>query len=170
MSEEARKSEIILDAVRQRSKEKLIDVEEEKVKLVIFSILGSYYAFNGSDIKEILPHTKIFFVPGTPNFILGVINVRGDIESVISINRFLGLHEEESTQQGRILIAEKTGMRSGIAVDSIEDVADFSPGDIKPPLVTLDKTIKELVAGETMYNGKNVTLVELGSIFERIRV
>lgn len=165
-----KKSDIILNELKQRDRgAKVVDVEEEKTKLVIFSLSGDFYAFYGSNIKEILPIVNIFFVPGTPDFILGLINLRGDIESVIDISHFLSLPAVQITQNSRIVIAENDGVRSGIILESVVDVADVPANSIKPSLSMLDKTTKEFVAGETMFNGKNVTLLDVGQVLERIK-
>src|SRR5208282_6910415 len=120
MDDARTKSDRILDQLRKRSiREKIVDVEEEKVKLVIFSLADDYYAFNGSEVKEILlPPGDISYVPGAPDYVLGVINVRGNIESVVAINAFLSLPESKKTSRSRIAIAVKGGVRSGILVDS----------------------------------------------------
>jgi purine-binding chemotaxis protein CheW len=163
-----KKSDLLLEKLKKRREtEKIVEVEEEHVKIVFFSLLNDYYAFYGSDIKEILPLTKIFYVPGSPDYILGIINVRGDMESVVNINKFLGLPDFKSSQKNRIAMAEKDGVRSGILVESIEDVIDMPVSSIKPPLSTLDKTVKEFVAGELIYKDKNVTLLDIGRIFAR---
>ena len=85
------KSELILDGLknRQRSRE-IVDVEQERVKMVIFRSDASRYAFYGSDVREILPACEISWVPGLPDYLPGLINVRGDIESVVNIGHFLG--------------------------------------------------------------------------------
>jgi purine-binding chemotaxis protein CheW len=111
---------------------------------------------------------SIFYVPGSPDFILGVINIRGDIESVIAINKFLGLSEPGVTQSSRIAIASTEEMRSGVLVDSIEDVVDIPVSALKLPIATLDQSQKEFVAGEFTYNEKNITLLDIGKIFGRI--
>ncbi len=172
MDAERTKSDRILEQLRKRSvREKVVDVEEEKVKLVIFSLADDYYAFYGGDVKEILlPPGDISYVPGAPDFVLGVINVRGDIESVVAINTFLSLPESKKTSQSRIAIAVKGGVRSGIMVDSIEDVLDVPVSGIKPPLSTLDAFKKECVTGEFIFNGKNVTVLDAGKIFGKLAV
>ncbi len=171
ISLEKNKSDIILEELkRRRGEERVVDVEEATVKLVIFSLLSDYYAFYGSDVKEILPLLDTYYVPGSPHFIVGVVNVRGDIESVISINTFLGLKDGSKTPQGRIILASGEGIRSGILVDSIVDVVDVPVSGISPPLPTLDKTGKELVAGEIHYRDRNVTLLDLARIFRKIPV
>ena len=163
------KTSLILDEIKRRSgEEKIVDVEEEKVKVVIFSLLNVHYAFYGADIKEILPPAKIFYIPGSPDFILGVINVRGDIESVINPNRFLGIPDSETTHFSRITVAEKNSIKSGVLVDSVEDVLDVPVSSIKPPLSTLNKPLKDYVTGELIYKNKNVTILDVGKIFEKI--
>ena len=168
MAIEKNKSDLLLEELKKRKGgEKIVDVEEEQVKIVVFSLLNDNYAFYGNDIKEILPLTKIFYVPGSPDYILGIINVRGDIESVININKFLGLPDFKNSQKNRIAMAEKDGIRSGILVESIEDVLDVPVSSIKPPLSMLDKTIKEFIGGEMIYKSKNVTLLDVGRIFAK---
>ena len=163
------KSDLILEEImRRKEKERIVDVEEKKVKVVLFSLHGDFYAFYGEYIKEILPLMTIYYVPGSPEFILGVINVRGEIESVININRFLGLPDSVNSPSSRIALAVTDGIRSGILVDSIEEVLDVPASSVKPPLDTLLKSIKECVAGEFSHNGRLVTILDIGQIFGKI--
>lgn len=164
-----KKSDRILAEVKKRKgKEKIVDVEEEKVKLVVFSLLDDYYAFDGLDVKEILPVGKITYVPGSPNYIIGIINVRGDIESVLNIHKFLELPDGKTDKNSRIAIAVKGDTRSGILVDSVADVVDVLKSSIKPPISTLSKSMRDFVKGETTYNDKSTTILDVGKIFERI--
>lgn len=166
-----RKSDFILAEVwKRKGQEKIVDVDEEKVKLVIFTLLEDYYTFQGEDVKEILPVGKITYVPGSPEFILGIINVRGDIESVLDIHKFLELPAGKTTPASRIIIAAKGDIRSGILVDSVEDVIDVPKSSIQPPIPTLSKAIREVVLGATTYNGKNTILLDVGKIFGKVVV
>lgn len=164
-----KKSDRILAEVKQRKgKETIVDVEEEKVKLVVFCLLDDYYAFDALDVKEVLPVGKITYVPGSPDFILGIINVRGDIESVLNIHKFLELPKGKTNKNSRIAIAVKGDVQSGILLDSVVDVIDVPKSSIKPPISTLSKSIREFIAGETTYNNKNTTLLDVGKIFGKI--
>ncbi|MGR3219893.1 MAG: chemotaxis protein CheW [Candidatus Anammoxibacter sp.] len=164
------KSDLILDEVKRRkSKGKIVDVEEEKVKLVIFTLIDDFYAFYGDGVKEILIAGKITYVPGSSDFIHGIINVRGDIESVLNIHKLIGLSDGEITSNSRIAIAEKDEIRSGILVDSVNDVVDLPKSSIKPPISTLSDSVKEFVIGETTYNKQNITILDIGKMFEKIR-
>jgi purine-binding chemotaxis protein CheW len=164
-----KKSQKIIEVIEAKQNETaLIDVNIASIKLVIFTLPSGYYAFGGESIKEILPAGKINEVPGVPGFILGVINVRGDIESVIDINSFLGLPEQETSNSKNIIIAEGAGVRSGILVNSVEDVMDFPEDSIQPPLASLNDKIKQFVIGETEYKEQSVTVLNAEEIFKNI--
>jgi purine-binding chemotaxis protein CheW len=163
-AEEQLKSELILDELkrRQRTKE-VVDVEEERVKVVIFICGVNRYAFYGRDIREILPTCDISWVPCLPDYLPGLINVRGDIESVIDLRHFLG---EENGAQGKRLIAMavRGDFHSGVMIDSIEDVADIPLSTIHPPLATLTGAARDLVIGEIEYGGETISLLDISKL------
>lgn len=168
MNDEKHKSDLILEELqRLKEKERVVEVEEERIKLALFSLSGDLYAFRGEEVREILPWCEITWVPGAPQFIPGLINVRGDIESVLDVRYLLGL-AEAGRPGGLIIIAEKSGIRSGIIADTIEDVVDLPISGIKPTIATLDGDVREFVAGELEYLTKNVTLLDIGRIFARL--
>jgi len=110
-------------------------------------------------------------VPGCPDSIIGIINVRGDIESVINLHKMLGIPESRMNRKTRIMIAAEKEIRSGILADSVEDVLSVPVSSVSQPISTLDKSVKEFaVGGETLYNGKYVTLLDIGKIFAKFRV
>jgi purine-binding chemotaxis protein CheW len=163
-SEEKPKSEFILDELkrRQRTKE-VVDVEEERVKVVIFMCGANLFAFYGRDIREILPSCDISWVPCLPDYLPGLINVRGDVESVIDLSHFLG---EEKAGHGKCLIAMavRGEFHSGIMIDSIEDVVDIPLSTILPPLATLNGSARDLVIGEIEYGGETISLLDIGKL------
>ena len=154
----------------KRNQPQTAKVHLPMVKLVIFTLLDHYFAFTAKNIKEILPAGKINYVPGVPDFILGIINLRGDIESVIDISGFLGISPQDPKKPNHIIIAEAEGLRSGILVGSVEDVMDFPQESIKPPLVTLNEKIKYFVKGENEYMNQNVTVLDIKEVFKKIAV
>lgn len=147
---------------RQHARE-IVDVAEERIKLVIFSCCGHLYAFYGSDIREILSSCDISWVPGLPEYLPGLINIRGDIESVIDIGQIIG-EQKGRAGTGLVAMAVREEFRSAVMIDSIEDVVDIPVGSISPPLATLSGAARDLVCGETEFDGKTVTLLDLGKL------
>jgi purine-binding chemotaxis protein CheW len=162
------KSERILKEISRRGTAKeTLDVQEEQVKVIIFISGQNRYAFYGRDIKEILPSCPICWVPGLPDYLPGLINVRGDVESVIDIRHFLGEKTTES-QEGLIAMAGRENFRSGVMIDGVEDVVDIPLRSIKPPLSTLGGAARELVIGEIEHGGKTAALIDIGKLAAKI--
>jgi len=136
----------------------------------VFSLHDGLYAFEGAAVKEILLPLEIFPIPGAPPAVPGVINNRGEIEAVISLHGLLGLPASERTARSRIVMAERGGLRSGIEVDAVVDVAQLSPSAIKPPLATLSDAARRLVVGGTNCLDKSVVVLDVGRIFELLSV
>lgn len=164
------KSERVLATIRQtqRSKE-IVDVEVELVKIVVFISGGCRYGFYGSDIKEILPACTIFWVPGLPGYLPGLINIRGDIESVIDLRHFLG-NEAADFDKSQIAMAVRGDFRAGVLIDSIDDVMDIPVSAIKAPVTTLHGAARDLVAGEIDYNGGLITLLDIEKLAAKVRL
>ena len=163
-----RKVEDILDEVKKTHQGKeVVNVEEEKVKVVIVNIGGKDYAFHGRDIKEIISDCEIHPVPSLPDFLPGLINVRGDIESAVNIAFFLG-GKMEIHGKALIAMAESGGFRSGIIIDAVEDVADIPKSAIHPPLSTLDGPARELAAAEIHLDGRTATLLDIGKLASKV--
>ena len=102
-SNQATTRDLILEELKRRHRSKeVVDVEKERIKVLIFVCGTHLYAFHGADVREILPKPEISWVPGLPDYLPGLINVRGDVESVVAIRHFLA---EEPLSQGDGLIA-----------------------------------------------------------------
>jgi len=161
-------SDRLLDEIKRRNQSQDgVDVEDEQVKVVIFTCGDAFYAFHGSDIKEILPATGISWVPGLPEYIPGLINVRGDIESVIDMRHFLGIQRSDPERR-LVVMAARGDFRSGILVDSIEDVVDIPLNSISPPLATLGGVARELVEGEIDHSKGVITLLDIEKLAARL--
>lgn len=164
------KSEKVLESIKQaqRSKE-IVDVDQEMVKIVVFESCGARYGFYGSDIKEIIQQSQISWVPGLPEYLPGLINVRGDIESVVDLHHFLG-GDGAAGDTSVIAMVVRDDFRSGVLVDAIIDVLDILTNEITPPLATLQGAARELVCGEFQYENTPVTLLDAEKLAAKIRL
>lgn len=164
------KSDRILESIKQsqRSK-KIVDVEMELVKVVVFLSGGIRYCFYGSDIKEILPPMPVSWVPGLPGYLPGLINIRGDIESVIDLGAVLG-NRTVDISKCMIAMLSRNFFRSGVLIDSIEDVIDIPVSSIKPPLTTLNGAARDLVSGEIEIDGNFLILLDADKLAAKVRL
>ena len=168
LSDAALKSEKLLAEIKRPNRVKdIVDVEIERTKVVIVTIGGNRFAFNGNDIREILPACEISWVPGLPDFLPGLIIIRGEIESVIDIRQFWG-NEINSGQPGQIVLAVHGEFRSGILIDSIEDVVDVPLSAIISTLTTLTGTARDLLSGELDWGGIVIPLLDIEKLADKV--
>ncbi len=151
---------------RRGSAGPVIDVDEAMVKFVFTTIGDEWFAFHGDTIAEILADCPVFFLPGCPPSLEGIINVRGDIESVINLPVVLDYPERPPDGASRILLGKAGGLRSGIRVDSVQDVRDLPESSILPPPHTISGPLAALVSGIVTMGAHHVGIIDLARLFE----
>ena len=154
---------------RQNSHQDIVDVDEPVIKLVIFRLGEQHFALAGESVKEVLPGTEtVFYVPGMPASVEGVINVRGDIESVVQLHALLQLPstvEKSSLHLTSILLARSKQMHSGLRVDRLLDVLDVAQNQVQPPPEALPDYLKPYVSGLLQFNGLAVAVLDVDALF-----
>lgn len=150
---------------RLEASKSIVNVDEPVQKLVFFELAGRFFAFYGERIREILAQADVFFVPGSPPSLEGVINVRGDIESVIRPHSMLHLPEDGIGQDSPILLGRGDTMVSGIRVDRVMDVVDVTQSSIGSPPAALPEHMHHLVLGVLTFQTVPVALLDLDKMF-----
>lgn len=151
---------------RRNANQDIVVVEAPTVKLVVFAVGEDLFAFPGAGITEILPITTIYFVPGCPSSLEGVINVRGDITSVIRLGDLLGVEHAASDRRTAILLGRGNAMCSGLRVDQVLDVLDVLEERIQPPPSTLPERLQSWTAGVLVYQGRSVLILDLERLLQ----
>ena len=98
---------------------------------VTFFIENEKYAIDVMQVQEIIRPLELSPVPGAPDYVLGIINLRGIVVSIIDTRKRFNLPEREMTEQARIIIIESGGNSIGILVDSVADVANLNEAEIE---------------------------------------
>ncbi len=110
---------------------------------VTFCLEGEKYGINVMRVQEVLRMSEIAPVPGAPDFVLGIINLRGNVVTVIDTRKRFGLPHQEADDATRIMIIEADGQVVGILVDSVAEVIDLKPDDMETaPNVGNDESSK----------------------------
>lgn len=122
---------------------------EETLEVVEFLLAQERYGIESSYIREIYPLKELTPVPGTPRFVLGIINVRGQILSVIDIKKFFDLPERGLSNLNKVIILRNDTMEFGILADLIVDVRSIPASQIQPSLPTLTGIREQYLKGVT---------------------
>jgi len=110
---------------------------EGSIQAVVFLLAGETYAIELRYVREVYPLTDFTPVPCTPAFVLGIVNVRGQILSVIDLRYLFELPRIGLTELNKIIILCSRDMELGILADAVLGVQDISRDRIQPDLPTL---------------------------------
>ncbi|MRH42111.1 chemotaxis protein CheW [Aquibacillus halophilus] len=104
---------------------------DEKIKIIVFKLDHQEY---GAEIQQVLSIERlqdIIELPQSPNFIQGVMNLRGNVTPVIDLKSRLNMKSTEVTEQTRVLIANINEIQIGFIVDVATDVIDIESSKIE---------------------------------------
>ena len=135
--------------------------DETHLEVVEFLLANERYALELDFIREIYPLKEFTPLPCTPNFVMGIINVRGQILSIIDLKKFFSLPEKGFTDLDRILILRSDEKEFGILADEILGVRSIPISNIQPSLPTLsgikDKYLKGVTGDRiVILNGERI--------------
>ena len=122
---------------------------DEYIEVVEFMLAHEKYGLESKCVHEVFSLKELTPVSGTPPFVLGIINVRGKILSVIDIKKFFELPEKGMTDLNRVIIIHNDQMEFGILADSILGVRLIPLMEIQPSLPTLTGIRVEYLRGVT---------------------
>lgn len=98
---------------------------------VTFRLGSETYGIDVMQVREVLRGTEISPVPGAPSYVLGIINLRGNVVSIIDTRSRFGLPSQEMDDASRILILEAGDHVVGFLVDSVCEVAELRGSDVE---------------------------------------
>jgi purine-binding chemotaxis protein CheW len=138
--------------------------DDPVLQWVTFHLAGETYGVNVMQVQEVLRHTEIAPVPGAPSYVLGIINLRGNVVTVIDTRHRFGLDPGEITDNTRIVIIEAEKHVVGILVDSVAEVVYLRQSEIETaPNVGNDDSAK-FIQGVCHKNGELLILIELNKL------
>jgi purine-binding chemotaxis protein CheW len=106
---------------------------EELLQLVSFNIGQEEFGLGIQSIQEINRMVEITRVPNSPEFVTGVINLRGKVIPIINLRKRFGFPPKESDRNTRIIVVELSGMVVGFVVDSVSEVLRIPKNITEPP-------------------------------------
>ncbi len=137
------------------------------IQVVGFRIGREDFGVAISAIHEIVRMMEVTQVPDAPDYIEGVINLRGRIIPVVDLRKRFGQREISRNKKNRIVVAEINGRQVGLMVDSASEVLKIPPDQIEaPPNVFGDNEVN-YVTGVGKLGGRLVIMVDLTKIMQR---
>ena len=138
--------------------------EDEVLQWVTFQLENETYGINVMQVQEVLRYTEIAPVPGAPEYVLGIINLRGNVVTVIDTRSRFGLPSGDVSENSRIVIIEAEKQVIGIMVDSVAEVVYLRSSEIDAaPAVGTEESAK-FIQGVSNRDGQLLILVDLNKL------
>ena len=146
-----------------------VETITETRQYLSFKLDEEEFALDISKVREVLDFTKITKVPQTPDFMKGVINLRGSVVPVVDLNRKFGIKDTEKTVNTRIIIGEISieGDETvlGVLADSVHEVMDIEPENIEPAPRIGTRLNTDFIKGMGRRDEEFVMILDIDKVF-----
>jgi purine-binding chemotaxis protein CheW len=139
---------------------------ERELHIVGFQIGRETYGVPIKSLHEIVRVPEITAVPDAPDYMEGVMNLRGKIVSVIDLRKRFGVAKISSSRRNRILVLEHNGRLSGLIVDAASEVLKIPVGDVEPASALFQEGRLDCVTGLGKYKGRLIVLLDTARLLD----
>ncbi len=142
---------------------------EEATQHLTFKLDEEVFAIDISKVREVLEYTSVTKVPQTPEFMCGVINLRGGVVPVVDLRLKFGMSEAEKTVNTCIIIVEvsldgETTVLGALA-DSVQEVHEFEPDQIEPAPKIGTKLNTDFIKGMGKRDDQFIMILDIDKVF-----
>lgn len=137
-------------------------------QLVIFNLANENYGVDISKVQEIIRLQEITKVPKAPEFVEGVINLRGNVIPVIDLRKRFDFEEKEDTNATRIIVIEAQPYTVGMIVDSVSEVVRISEEAIEPPSNIISDIDSDYILGVCKLDNRLIVLLDLTKVLNTV--
>ena len=140
--------------------------DADLAQFLAFQLGPEEYALDITRISEIIKPREYTDIPRVPEFILGLISLRGVVVPVFDLRRRFRLGESQLTSASRIIVCREGESVAGLLVDSISQVIRLPADRIEPPPAVLSGVDRNLVEGVGRYQGRMIILLNLACVLD----
>ncbi|MBI4848402.1 MAG: chemotaxis protein CheW [Nitrospirae bacterium] len=139
-------------------------VSQRVLQLVTFTLGNEEYAVDILKVQEINRITEITKIPNAPDYIEGVINLRGKVIPVINLRKKFGVYDKGSDENSRVIIMDIQGITNGLIVDSVSEVLRI-PSDIVEPAPPMASTLSSrFIQGIAKLENRLIILIDIDKL------
>ena len=136
------------------------------MELATFYIGGALCGINILNIQEINKHFDITSVPQSSDYVVGILNLRGKIVTIIDLGKKLELSEIKQEKENRNIIVNSNDEHIGLLVDSISDVVDSTEDQVEPPPSNLDGIKGKYFSGVLKTEDKLIGILNIEEVLK----
>lgn len=150
------------------------DTSREPLQLLTFLLDGEIFAIDISQVQEVLEFTRVTPVPRTPDFMLGVINLRGSVVPVVDMREQFNVRLAEITVDTCIMIVEididSEVTALGLLADAVKEVMELDYSQISPAPRIGSRVDTRFIMGMGKYDDEFVIILDLPKVFSKVEL
>ncbi|GGC10845.1 chemotaxis protein CheW [Novosphingobium endophyticum] len=133
-------------------------------ELITFELAGQIFALDIMAIREIRAWTPVTPLPRVPDYVAGVVNLRGTVLPVLDLSARLGWPATEATPRHAIIVCHVNGQAQGLIVDSVSDIVALASDSLQPPPTTGNDSVVPFLEGLAAIEDKMVMVLDLQAL------
>ena len=130
-------------------------------QLVVFDLGGEAYGVDIATVREIIRMQSVTYVPDTPEFVEGVINLRGNVNPVVDLRKRFGLTVTAETDDSRIVVVDIGGEDIGVIVDAVTEVLRITEDAVEPTSALMTTEDSYYIEGIAKLGDRLLILLDL---------
>lgn len=141
------------------------NIDEDLHQLVVFNLGMEEFGVNIMQVQEIIRMPEITRIPRSPDYVKGVINLRGKIIVVMDLDKRFGMSQKDMTDESRVVVVDIKGTVIGLVVDSVSEVIRLQGSNIdQTPEIITQKINAEYLKGVGKLEDRLLILLDLENI------
>lgn len=137
-----------------------------ELQLVVFRLANEFFGIDIASVESIVKMQDITHLPQTPDFLEGIINLRGKILPVVDLRKRLNLPAVGKTLESRIVITSFSITTIGLIVDNVEEVIGIDDSLIEPPPSITSSVDIEFIRGIAKAGKMLILLLDLEKVLQ----
>lgn len=133
-------------------------------QLVLFDLANEAYGMDIGVVLEIIRMQQITRVPSTPEFVEGIINLRGNVIPVVDLRKRFNLPVMDQTVDNRIVVVDIDGQGIGMVVDAVQEVIRISTESIEPPSEAITTEESDYLLGIVKLDDRLIILLDMKKV------
>ncbi|MCZ6680349.1 MAG: chemotaxis protein CheW [Candidatus Poribacteria bacterium] len=151
----------------QETGQQLLQGAGQELQVVGFELGSEKFGVDILTVREIIPVGSITRVPNAPDFVEGIINLRGEVIPVIDLRKRVGIEQSEFQKSTRIIVVELDEQQVGFIVDVVSQVLRIATDTVEPPPEMVMGTGSEYIKGVARVADKLLMFLDLKRVLSQ---
>jgi purine-binding chemotaxis protein CheW len=137
-----------------------------ELQVVVFSLNGQVFGAEASQVFQIIRYQEVTKIPRMPKFIEGILNYRGSVLPVISLNKRFELGELTINKKTKIIVSNIEGKLAGFIVNDVVEIARFTDEDVELAPISIESEVAAFLKKVAKKGNQLVSIIDLEKVLE----